>query len=99
MGAHLGEEVASSLWSLEEAELSINARELLAVEYGFFAPQISNSTVALFADDSTAISYLHNQGCTRSLLLDSIAQPILRWAESLPVVLAPVLSGAQQCLN
>ena len=33
-GVHLGQEVASGLWSLEEAELSINARELLAVEYG-----------------------------------------------------------------
>ena len=32
-GAHLGEDVASGLWSLEEAELSINARELLAVEF------------------------------------------------------------------
>ena len=61
------------------------------MEYGlrFFAPQISNSTVALFADDSTAISYLRNQGGTRSPLLNSIAQRILRWAESLPVVLAP----------
>ena len=90
-GAHLGEEVSSGLWSLEEAELSINARELLAMEYGlwYFAPQISNSTVALFADNSTATAYLRNQGGTRSPLLNSIAQRILRWAESLPVVLAP----------
>ena len=89
-GAHLGEEVASGLWSLEEAELSINARELLAMKYDlrYFAPQISNSTVALFADNSTAISYLRNQGGTRSPLLNSVAQRILRWAESLPVVLA-----------
>ena len=67
-GAHLGEEVASGPWSLEEAELSINVRELLAVEYGlqYFAPQISNSTVALFADSSTAVAYLRNQGGTRS---------------------------------
>ena len=90
-GAHLGEEVASGLWALEKEELSINARELLAMEYGlrFFAPQISNSTVVLFADNSTVIPYLRNQGGTRSPLLNSIAQRILRWAESLPVVLAP----------
>ena len=31
-GAHLGEDVASGLWSREEVALSINARELLAVE-------------------------------------------------------------------
>ena len=60
------------------------------MEYGlrFFAQQISNSTVALFADNCTAISYLRNQGGTRFPLLNSIAQRILRWAESLPVVLA-----------
>ena len=79
-GAHLGEDVTSGLWSPEEAMLSINARELLAVEYGlrFFASQITNSTVALFADNSTVIAYLHNQGGTRSQLLNSIAQRILR---------------------
>ena len=71
--------------------LSINTRELLAVYYGlrFFSPQITNSTVALFADNSTVIAYLRNQGGTRSELLNSIAQRILRWAESLPVMLAP----------
>ena len=90
-GSHLGEEVASGPWSLEEVELSINARELLAVEYGlqYFAPQIMNSTVALFMDNSTVIAYLRNQGGTRSQHLNSIAQRIPRWAESLPVVLPP----------
>ena len=90
-GAHLGEEVASGSWSLGEAELLINARELLAVEYGlwYFALLITNSLVALFADNSTAIAHLCNQGGTRSQLLNSIAQRILRWAESLPVVLTP----------
>ena len=90
-GVHLGEEVASGPRSLEEAELSINARELLAIEYGlrYFAPQITNSTVALFTNNSTVVVYLRNQAGTRSQLLNSIAQHILRWAESLPVVLAP----------
>ena len=89
-GAHLGEEVTSGLWSREELALSINARELLAVERAllFFAPQISNCTVAVFADNSTAIAYLRNQGGTRSQLLNSISQRILLWAESLTVVLA-----------
>ena len=91
LGVSSGGGVAFGLRLLEEAELSINARELLAVEYGlrFFAPQISNSTVTLFANNSTAISYLRNQGGIRSLLLSYIAQRILRWAESLQVVLAP----------
>ena len=90
-GAHLGEDITSGLWSPEEAMLSINAREFLAVKYGlrFFAPQITNCTVALFVDNSTVIAYFRNQGGTWSQLLNSIAQRILRWVESIPVVLAP----------
>ena len=58
------------------------------VRSSVLSPQISNFTVAVFVDNSTAISYLSNQGGTRSPL-NSIAQRILRWAKSLPVVLAP----------
>ena len=90
-GAHLGEEVISDLWAPEEAELSINVRELLAIERAllWFAPQLCDSSVAIFADNATAIACLRNQGGTHSPLLNSIAQRILRWAESLPVVLSP----------
>ena len=90
-GAHLGDEVSSGRWSPEELALSINARELLAIERAllFFAPQIRDSSVAVFADNSTAIAYIRNQGGTRSQLLKAIAQRILRWSELLPVRLAP----------
>ena len=90
-GAHLADEVASGLWSVEEAELSINARDLLAVERDLlqFHHLISGSTVAIFADSSTAMAYLRKQGGTRSPVHNSIAQWILRWAESLQIVLAP----------
>ena len=45
-GAHLGEEVASDLWAPEEVELSINVRELLAIERAllWFAPQLCGSS-------------------------------------------------------
>ena len=90
-GAHLGEDAISGLWSQEELGMSINIRELLAIERAllFFAPQIVNSTVAVFADNPTAIAYLRNQGGTRSQLLNAIAQRVLRWAEALPVILTP----------
>ena len=90
-GAHLGQEVASGRWSLEEASLSINSRELLAVERGLlhFQSQVSRSTVAVFADNSTTVAYLRKSGGTRSPSLNSIAQRILRWAEALHIVLAP----------
>ena len=90
-GAHLGDGVASGLWSPQEGDLLINARELLAVERGLlhFALQLTNSKVAVFADNSTAVAYLHNQRGTRSPLLNSIVQWILRWAESVPLTLSP----------
>ena len=90
-GDHLDEQVASGLWAPEDAELSINVRELLAIERAlpWFAPHLVGSSLAIFADNSTAISYLRNQGRTHSSLLNSIAQRILRWAERLPVVISP----------
>ena len=96
-GAHLGEELTSGLWSPSEQEMSINARELLAIEKAllFFAPQVQGSAIALFADNSTAIAYLRNQGGTRSQLLNTIAQRILRSAETLKVTLAPQFIMAQ----
>ena len=90
-GAHLLDATTSGRWSQEEAQLSINARELLAVEYGLrqFHLLVSISTVAVFADNSTALAYLHKQWGTRSPVLNSIAQRILRWAESIDLVLVP----------
>ena len=62
-GAHLLDNTASGLWSLEEAILSINARELLAVEKGLlqFEHLLSNFTLAIFSDNSTAPAYLCKQ--------------------------------------
>ena len=84
----------------EDVERSINARELLAIERAlkWFAPHLAGSSVAVFADNSTAVSYLRNQGGTRSSFLNSIAQRILRWAEDLSVVISPqVYYGETQC--
>ena len=54
-----------------------------------FAPLIVDSTVAVFVDNSTEVVYLRKQRVLHSPLLNSIAQRILWWAESLPLVLAP----------
>ena len=73
LGAHLGEEVTSDLWAPEEVELPINVRELLAIERAllWFAPQLCGSSVAIFADNSTAIAYLRNQGGAHILLFST----------------------------
>ena len=50
---------------------------------------MSNSTVAIFSDNSTALAYLRKQGGTQSQILNAISQRILRWAETVDLVLAP----------
>ena len=92
---------ASCMWAPGDVERLINARELLAIESAlrWFAPLLAGSSVAVFADKSTAVSYLRNQGGTRSSFLNSIAQRILRWAEDLSVVISPQVIGETQCAS
>ena len=90
-GAHLGSLTASGLWDAEQATLSINARELLAFREGLFhfRSSLVEKNVAVFCDNSTAVSYLRKEGGTRSPFLNSLAQGILRWTESLSIRLLP----------
>ena len=90
-GAHLSSLTASGLWDSDQASLSINARELLAIREGLlhFRSSLVGKNVAVFCDNSTAVSYLRKEGGTRSPFLNSLAQGILRWAESLSIRLLP----------
>ena len=100
-GAHLDYQVASGLWDASQAALSINARELLAVQLGLFQFQsaLQGRTVAVFCDNTTAVAYLRREGGTRSPLLNSLAQEILRWTESLSIRLTPqFLPGSNNVL-
>ena len=67
----------------EELRSSINHQELLAMFYALqhFLPLVRNTSVAVFADNMTALAYLKNQGGTRSAVLNQTAQDLLRWAE------------------
>ena len=100
-GAHLDCQVASGLWDAQQAALSINARELLAVQLGLFQfrSALQSRTVAVFCDNTTAVAYLRKEGGTRSPLLNTLAQEILRWTESLSIRLAPqFLPGSNNVL-
>ena len=90
-GAHLGSLTASGLWDQEQAALSINAHELLAVQEGLhhFLPSLTGMAVSISCDNSTAVSYLRKEGGTRSPFLNTLAQEILRWAESHSIRLLP----------
>ena len=81
--------------------VSINARELLAVQLGLhqFQSSLQGRTVAVFCDNTTAVACLRKEGGTRSPLLSTLAQEILRWTESFSIRLAPqFLPGSNNVL-
>ena len=81
--------------------LSINARELLAVKLGLhqFQSSLQGRLVAVFCDNTTAVAYLRKERGTRSPLLNTLAQEILHWTESLSICLAPqFLPGSNNVL-
>ena len=100
-GAHLDRQISSGLWAAHQAALSINARELLAVNLGLhqFQSSLQGSTGDVFCDSTTAVAYLRMEGGTRSPLLNTFAQESLRWTESLSIRLAPqFLPGSNNVL-
>ena len=81
--------------------LSINAGELLAIHLGLFQfrSALQGRTVAVFCDYTTAVTSLRKEGGTWSPLLNTLAQAILRWKESLSIHLAPqFLPGSDNVL-
>ena len=83
-GALVGEHHASGLWSPLQTALSINLRELLAVQYGLRALEhlLVGLSVALFCDNTTTVAYLRRSGGTFSSTLNDTAREILLWAEN-----------------
>ena len=101
-GAHLDCQVASGLWDTRQAALSINARDLLAVQLGLvqFRSALRGHTVAVFCDNTTAVHSLHKGGGTWSPLLNTLAPAILRWMESISIRLPPrFLPGSDNVLT
>ena len=101
-GAHLDCQVASGLWDTRQAALSINARELLAVQLGLFQfrSPLRGRTVAVFCDNTTAVHSLRKGGGTWSPLLITLAPAILRWMESISIRLPPrFLPGSDTVLT
>ena len=89
--ASLGDDQLSGLWSQDCSSFSINHQELLAVLYAVrgFLPSLQGQIVALYADNTTALTYLKKQGGTRSQTLNSVAQTILHLCEVHHIQLLP----------
>ena len=86
-----GRPSVSGLWSPSCSYFLINHQELLAVLYGIqgFLPVVQGRSVSLFADNTTALSYLRKQGGIHSATLSAVAQTILRLCEHHRVRLVP----------
>ena len=90
-GALVGEHHASGLWLPHQKALSINMRELLAVQLGLqaFELLLVGMSVALFCDNTTTVAYLRRSGGTFSATLNATAREILLWAENRRISLLP----------
>ena len=82
-GASVLHDSTSGSWSPLEKSLHINLLELRAIRLGlqYFVELVRGKTVAIFSDNTTALSYLAKEGGTRSYLLNLEAQETLDWAE------------------
>ena len=98
-GAHLDCQVASGLWAPNRQRCLSTQGNCSLFSWGFSSSgQLSKGrTVAVFCDYTTAVTSLHKEGGTWSPLLNTLAQAILRWKESLSIRLAPTVpSGLRQ---
>ena len=90
-GAIVGENQVSGVWTPSQRELSINLREMMAVQKGLleFSSLLRGKTIALFCDNVTTVAYLRRSGGTRSQVLFLKAREVLLWVESMKITLLP----------
>ena len=90
-GAIVGEHQVSGVWTPRHRELSINLREMMAVQVGLleFSSLLRGRTIAIFCDIVTTVAYLRRSGGTRSQDLFLEAREILLWVESMKITLLP----------
>ena len=90
-GAMLGEHRISGDWSAKEKREHINVLELRAIFYALkeLEDQVKGQKIAIFSDNSTALSYIRKQGGTRSWKLFRLVEELLLWAEEKEVTLVP----------
>ena len=90
-GATLNHIHLSGQWSKEEAREHINKLELRAILYALksMRDQVENKIVGVFADNTTALSYIRKQGGTKSWELFQLVEELFAWLELHNVTLIP----------
>ena len=90
-GAIMGEQQLSGVWTPSQKQMSINLREMMAVQNGLlgFSQFLRGKTIALFCDNVTTVAYLRRSGGTRPKVLFLKAREILLWVESMQITILP----------
>ena len=88
-GAHCQTEEVSGPWNQPESALHINELELLAVSKALhhFVDRLAGRTVVICSDNTTALSYIRNQGGTHSQALSLQAETLLKWSHSQDMII------------
>ena len=88
---HRGTPSVRSFGLPRQRELSINLREMMAVQDGLleFSSLLRGRTIAIFCDIITTVAYLRRSGGMRSQDLFLEAREILLWVESMKITLLP----------
>lgn len=81
-GAQIGEVLVSQKWDPQQQTWHINMKELFAVLAAIqkCASQLKGKTVLVQSDNKTVVSYIRNQGGTRSAALLRLTTQLLRFA-------------------
>ena len=97
-GATVGDQFTSGLLLQGEASLSVNHRELLAVQRGLMSFQnlMFGRLVAVFSDTTTVVSYLRKQGGTFSPALNKVSADTSLGGEGGDPHPSPVCSRSEQ---
>lgn len=82
-GACCKNEKTHGFWSETDKKFHINVLELKAIFYGLkcFAAKLSNCSILIRCDNTTAISYINRMGSIRFPNLGKIAREIWQWCE------------------
>ena len=78
-GATLGSHQVSGTWKDSELQDHINVLELRAIFYALQRLEqiVANKTIAVFADNMTALSYIRKQGGTKSWKLFRLVEQLI----------------------
>ena len=98
-GAHVGDSKISGTWTRIDRKLYINCLELKAVTCALqhWAPLLQGHQVMIATDNSTVVSYINEQGGTRSTSLLRLTVELFLWLESQDIIVwARHIPG---CLN